>query len=180
MRTFLGRIGVQYNGRNANIVKDHLAALFASDLSVEGLASNGSGHGVATEYFKIARSSRLWWGKNDDQEGLWPSDIRLSDEFFDSIRERPVPIDLNALRALGGSSMRLDIYIWPTHRVYYLTRETKMKWDQLNIQFGAQYKQLRQFRAAFKRELEAVSLAFPQLNFEVTTDYLSSSLRLHT
>lgn len=174
MRSFLSRIGVDYSGRNANIVKNQLAALFGAQLSVEGLAVNDAGHGTVSEYFQIAKSVSLWWANKEQagQEGLWSSEVRLSQEFFQSIEHGPVPVDLGAMRALGGSSLRYDIYVWATHRMFYLQRMTRIKWADLSIQFGAQYGRLRAFKAAFIKELQAVMIVYPQLNAEITPDYL--------
>lgn len=174
MRSFLSKLDVEYNGRNANTVKMQLAALFGAQLSVEGLAMTEHGHGTVSEYFQIARSVSLWWANTEEvgQEGLWSSEVRLSQEFFDSIKSAPVPVDLKAIRALGGSSLRIDMYIWATYRMYYLRRTTRIKWADLSAQFGAQYGRVRAFKAAFIKELGAVQLVYPTLNAEATPDYL--------
>lgn len=174
MRSFLSKLDVEYSGRNANIVKNQLSALFGAQLSVEGLATNESGHGTVAEYFQIAKSVSLWWANKEDrgQEGLWSSEVRLSEEFYDSIINAPVPVDLKALRALGGSSLRIDVYLWATHRMYYLRKPTRIKWIDLNNQFGAQYGRVRAFKAAFIKALQEVMIVYPQLNAEMTPDYL--------
>ncbi|GIT82090.1 plasmid replication protein [Leifsonia sp. LS1] len=174
MRSFLSKLNVEYSGRNANIVKDQLAALFGAQLSVEGLAVTESGHGTVSEYFQIAKSVSLWWANREElgDEGLWASEVHLSEEFFNSIKASPVPVDLKAIRALGGSSLRIDLYIWATYRMYYMTKPTRIKWEDLSNQFGAQYGRLRAFKAAFIKELQAVQIVYPALNAEVTQDYL--------
>lgn len=174
MRSFLAKLDVEYSGRNANIVKDQLAALFGAQLSVEGLGVNEAGHGTVSEYFQIAKSVSLWWANKEElgDEGLWASEVHLSQEFFGSIKTAPVPVDLKAIRALGGSSLRIDMYIWATYRMYYLTKPTRIKWEDLSNQFGAQYGRVRAFKAAFIKELAAVQIVYPALNAEVTKDYL--------
>jgi len=174
MRSFLSRLDVEYSGRNANLVKQQLAALFGAQLSVEGLAVNESGHGTVAEYFQIAKSVNLWWANREDagDEALWASEVRLSQEFFDSIINAPVPVDLKALRALGGSSLKIDLYLWSTHRMYYLRKPTRIKWADLNNQFGAQYGRVRAFKAAFIKALQDVQIVYPALNAEITADYL--------
>jgi len=55
----------------------------------------------------------LWWtgtDRNAEQRSLLPSTVWLSAEFYRHVVERPVPLSLDALRALQGSSLRLDIY----------------------------------------------------------------------
>lgn len=174
MRSFLSKIGVDYSGRNANLVKNQLAALFSAQLSVEGLAINEEGHGTVAEYFQIAKSVSLWWANSENrgEEGLWSSEVNLSHEFFESIRSAPVPLDLKTLRILGGSSFRVDMYLWATYRMYYLERTTRIKWADLSMQFGAQYGRVRAFKAAFIKELQALQIVYPQLNAEPTADYL--------
>lgn len=174
MRSFLSKLDVDYSGRNADIVKTQLAALFGAQLSVEGLAVTDDGHGTIAEYFQIAKSVQLWWSNRESpgDEALWASEVRLSQEFYDSIIKAPVPVDLKALRALGGSSMRVDVYLWTTHRMYYLTKPTRIKWIDLHNQFGAQYGRVRAFRAAFIKVLQEVQIVYPALNAEPTPDFL--------
>lgn len=174
MRNFLSILGIEYSGRNADTVKVQLQALFGAQLSVEGLTTNEAGYGVVSEYYQIAKHVQLWWAnkESDTSEGLWSSEVKLSKDFYDSIVQAPVPVDFRALRALGGSSLRMDIYLWATYRVYYLTRPTYIKWADLNNQFGAQYTRLRSFRAAFVIALKEVQIVYPKLNAEVTEDYL--------
>lgn len=174
MRSFLTGLGVDYSGRNAGIVKGQLAALFGSQLSVEGFAATEDGHGTVSEYFQIAKSVHLWWANRDEtsEQALWASEVRLSQEFYKSIIDAPVPVDLTALRALGGSSLRYDVYLWSTHRVFYLTKPTRIKWVDLHNQFGAQYNRIRAFRTAFIKVLREVQIVYPALNAEPTEDYL--------
>jgi hypothetical protein len=174
MRQFLSKLDVEYSGRNANIVKDQLAALFGAQLSVEGLAVDETGHGTRSEFFQIAKSVSLWWANKEDsgQEGLWSSEVRLSQEFYDSIINAPIPVDLAAIRALGGSSLRIDMYLWATYRMFYLRKPTKIRWDDLSNQFGAQYGRVRAFKAAFAKELPHVKIVYPALNAEATPEYL--------
>lgn len=101
-----------------------------------------------------------WDPKQDNQETLWTSTVTLGRRFFDEIRQRPVPIDMRALRALRGSSMRLDIYSWLTYRMSYLEQPTTIPWEALQGQFGADYpldvQGLRNFKKSFLLQLRAV------------------------
>lgn len=174
MRAFLGQLGIEYSGRNADTVKTHLQALFSAQIAVEGLEVTEDGHGTTAEYYQIAKSVHLWWANKESptEEGLWASEVKLSKDFYDSIIRAPIPVDLKALRALGGSSLRIDLYLWATFRMFYLTTPTRIKWADLNNQFGAQFSRLRAFRKAFTDALEEVKIVYPQLNAEATEDYL--------
>ena len=176
MSSFMEKIGLSHGGRDANRLTEQLRRLFGSQLSVQGLAVTEGGRGEFTQYFQIANKVQLWFSDNDaiaeNNTGLWSSQVTLSEEFFRSIVESPVPIDINATKALGSSPMRYDIYTWSTHRVFTLSRETRIKWEDLNKQFGAQYKNLRAFKAAFIRNLEVICKIYPELNVRPEKDYL--------
>lgn len=100
----------------------------------------------------IADEASLWWNpKTPDQLPLWKSTVTLTDKFFKEIIERPVPVDMVALRALKRSPMALDIYFWLTYRLSYLSRDTVIPWPLLQGQFGADYAHDPQGQRNFKK-----------------------------
>jgi hypothetical protein len=175
MTSFMEKIDLAHNGQNAKRLTDHLKRLFGSRMSVEGLAENESGHGSMTEYFHIADAVQLWFSSKGDGEanpGLWASKVTLSNQFYRSIIDHPVPLDLAAIRALGSSPMRLDLYLWLSYRMSYLPDISRVTWKQLNAQFGSQYTRDRAFKDAFLSNLRDVQIVYPKLNVEVTPDFL--------
>ncbi|MFE6966772.1 replication protein RepA [Agromyces sp. NPDC057679] len=177
MRDFMGKLGINANGQNSKRVTDHMRRLLGSQLSVEGLIVNegtGDPQGIRSSYFQIADEVQLWFSAREEQDnpGLWQSRIRLSDQFYQSIINAPVPVDLKILNALGSSPMRIDQYIWLTHRMYYLERESRITWDQLNGQFGAQFARSRTFKERFIKNLQAMQIVYSGLNIDVTDRYL--------
>lgn len=175
MTAFMRKINLAHNGQNAARLTDHLQRLFGSQMSVEGLAANDSGHGSVTQYFQIADAVQLWFATGIDSEdnpGLWSSKVTLSDQFYQSIIDAPVPLDMLAIRALGSSPMRLDLLLWLGYRMSYLKDTTRVTWAQLDAQFGSQYKRLRAFKNAFLNNLKDVQIVYPELNVEVTEDFL--------
>lgn len=142
-------------------LKDQMTRLFASSVT----CTYDDGATWALESVKPVDSARLWWSpKAPDQAALWASTITLGERFFNEIIERPVPIDMRALKALKKSPMALDIYLWLTYRLFYLRSPVSIPWTALSGQFGADYKVLRQFRAAFLRELKKVLVVYPEAN----------------
>ena len=84
--------------------------------------------------FKIASQTILFWDtKSPYQTTLWESTVSLTQEFYDEIIRRPIPIDLRALSALKSSSLALDIYCWLTYRMSYLKHTTEIPWELLGI-----------------------------------------------
>jgi hypothetical protein len=160
-------------GRNGTITRlnKQMERLFQASLSVR--IDDGDPDHQAGAKLAVASSYDLWWTRDSNQEPtLMPSRVRLSYEFFEEVTERPVPVDLAALRVLRGSPMRLDIYAWLTHRMSYLRRPSLVSWDLLRAQFGSNLKDTKQsrlkFKQLFKSHLQKVLLVYRDADVEVT------------
>ena len=144
-------------------LRDRMKRLFSCSISCtyeDDTQEYGLGYRIAKEY-------RLWWDpKNPDQSALWESSVTLSQDFFDEIIDRPVPIDMRALKALKHSPMALDIYCWLTYRMSYLKKNMEIPWAGLQAQFGASYpttpRGQRDFKRNFLKHLRTVLIAYPQ------------------
>ncbi len=107
--------------------------------------------------FKIASQTILFWDpKSPTQTALWESIVTLSEEFYKEITQHPVPINMQALSALKGSSLALDIYCWLTYRMSYLKHAIEIPWELLALQFGSDYTELRDFKKNFLWQLHKV------------------------
>lgn len=82
--------------------------------------------------------------------------------------ERPIPIDMAALRTLRRSPLALDLYVWLTHRYSYLKAPVVIPWESLHLQFGADYGRIRDFRAKVIRSLQAVVAVYPEARLSST------------
>ncbi|RZU46667.1 RepA protein [Krasilnikovia cinnamomea] len=168
---FMQELGLKPTGGAKGSItrlRDQMERLLKARLSVEvdgGLDRDQAGQ------ISVALRWDLFWGK-DDQDPLLPSTIQLSTDFFNEIVQHPVPLNMQALAALRGSPMRLDIYAWLTWRMSYLQRPTVVPWAGLMLQFGsnlADSKQGRQqFRRDFAKHLREVQLVYREANVEVT------------
>lgn len=115
----------------------------------------------------IASAYELWWDpKSPEQSSLWQSSVTLGSEFFKEIINRPVPIDMRALKALKGSSMRLDIYIWLTYRMSYLETKTAIPWPAIQAQLGADFHRKEDFKRKFLSHLKAVEVIYSGLKID--------------
>ena len=176
MAQFMEKIQIEKGGNSRARVRAQMERVFGSQLSVEGLArgAEGEGYGQAKRYFQIADATQLWFSENEEleAEGLWSSKIILSDPFYQSIVDSPIPTDPAALRAFGTKAMTFDIYVWVAYRLYSLEHPTRMAWKDLHIQFGSQHKRLRDFRSAFADSLRDIAILMPKLKYEVEAEYL--------
>lgn len=108
--------------------------------------------------------------------GSKPAFVLLSHEFYTEVIEHPVPLDLGALRALGGSPLRLDIYAWLTYRMSTLQRRTQVPWASLREQFGSSNADTVNGRAQFRKDFLAamreVLLLYREARVEIERDGL--------
>lgn len=176
MRQFRKALEMSDDGRSRRRMKDQVQRLASATLTVLDTRANV----LAGSNFTFADEWRLWWTDQETQEqALFPSTITLSQKFFDSIIQAPVPIDLRALAYLrrnGGGGLPIDIYIWLAHRMYrqWMRQDPTfpIPWAYLANQFGSQYKELHRFRARFLDALRNVLIAYPEAKVLVTDDGL--------
>ena len=146
-------------------LKNQAGRLFASTVSASYTGADR--HEEAG--YRVADKSLLWWdAKAPDQAALWKSQVVLTEAFYREVTERPVPIDMRAIRALKRSPMALDLYAWLTYRASYTRKATTIPWKAIALQFGSDYGRLRDFKAAFQAELLKVSLVYPGAKVEPT------------
>ena len=128
--------------------------------------------GKATVNSLIADRTAFWWNPTRPNEPtLWESKIELSEKFFHEIVSRPVPLDMNILKAMKRSSIGLDLYLWLTYRTFSLKSPLRLSWRQIYRQFGAapskalDKRTVLDFRRKVLRELKKIKLAWPGLNY---------------
>jgi len=120
------------------------------------------------QFFDVSESYDLWWDHQEPQQrALWKSTVTISQKFYNEIRERPVPINMNILAALKRSPLGLDLYMFLTYRVSYLKKPAFISLKALHEQFGAEYNDIKNFKKKVRRELIKIKLAWPQLNYEL-------------
>ena len=127
----------------------------------------------------VADREDYWWDvSRPDVPVLWDSTIRLGEEFFNEIVRYPIPLDMNALRALKRSPLGLDLYCWLTYRVFTLKAPLRLSWKQLYRQFGAdpanagKHSTVKSFRVVCLRELKKIKHAWPDLHYQTVTGAL--------
>jgi hypothetical protein len=95
--------------------RKQIAALSAATVRLGVPTRNGMENCVAQPIKKFS----LWYSQNaDGQRPLWPGEITLSDDYYESALERAFPIDARALQALSSSAMAMDMYLWLASRLW--------------------------------------------------------------
>lgn len=170
LRAFLSSVGTYPSGANQRRVMDQLHRLSTTAITVETTRDQPGQRTLSGQNLHVAQRYELAYHR-----GATQARIELSEAYFEEVLRSPVPVLSSALGALGGSPMRLDLYVWLSYRMSTLQRPTTVSWKQLESQFGAQYRESRQFKAAFLKNLEPVKLIYPQAKVSV----VDSGLRLH-
>jgi hypothetical protein len=169
MSAFMAELGMSRQGSNITSLKNQTRRLFNATVS----ATYQEGRNTQDIGYRLADKTVLWWhSKDPEQAGLWKSSVTLSEAFFSEIIDRPVPIDMRAIKALKQSPLALDIYATLTYRMSYLKKPTVIPWSALAFQLGSDYSRLRAFKEAFIVELRKVMLVYSGVRVEVQDDGL--------
>ena len=149
-------------------LRNQMDRLFSASVS---LIYEGDGVKARMSSFVADRTAFWWDPRRPDDLVLWDSKIRLGEEFFNEIIRRPLPLDMNILRALKRSSLGLDLYMWLTYRTFTLRESLTLPWKDLYRQFGANPAQagnrriVDAFRTDCLRELKKIEEAWSGLNY---------------
>src|SRR5277367_2508192 len=159
MTAFARSLGLETNGQQLRSLKDQLARLAAATVRI-GVVEDGRAVQVNTQYVS---AFDLWFPKQADQRVLWPSTVRLSQEYFQTLGHHAVPLDHRAVAALASSSLALDVYVWLAQRLHRVPpgKPQFIAWATAYEQFGQGFARLRDFRRSFLQTLHHVQSAYP-------------------
>lgn len=162
MTAFIKCIGLNTDGRTINEVKNQLRKITSSTLSL-GYSDNEKGVQVD---LKIVKAFDLWFPKDERQRVLWPTNVQLTDDYFNSLVNHAIPLDERALAALSHSAMALDIYAWLVQRLHRINPKEPqfLTWKALREQFGRGYNQMYKFKQIFRKTLSLARTQYPQAN----------------
>ena len=96
LTAFVKSLKLDPKGRNINVIKDQLARLAACSMRF-GAAWEGQGITINTQ---IVTAFNLWFPKENGQRVLWPSVVKLSHEYFESLTKHAVPLHDQALSGI--------------------------------------------------------------------------------
>lgn len=155
---FMGKLGLLPTGGRWGTIprlRDQADRLFKSYVTAYETAQEGDRSRSRGGNIMVADEWDLWWDPRSaaDQGSLFQSWVKLTDRFYQQIADRPVPIDLRAIRVLKKSPLALDLYAWATYRMSYLSYRTEIPWEALQMQFGADYADTADGRRSFKKKL---------------------------
>lgn len=165
LTAFVKRLNLDPGGRTIRTIKDQLSRLAASRITL-GMMRDGRAFTVNSQ---IVAAFDLWFSKDDAQRVLWPSSLRLSSDYFDSLTRHAVPLHDRALMAMSGNAMALDVYAWLAQRLHRIEvgKPVLMTWPGLQEQFGWSYGRLTSFRPEFRTTLGLVKSQYQAADVEL-------------
>ncbi len=165
LRAFLLAMGLDARGQDFKVVKQQLAKLAASDISIGRIIDE---HHTSMTSGRVIKQFDLWFPKNENQTLLWESEIVLSWDYFEGLVKHAVPLKSDALLALKDSALELDLYAMLAERLHRIktTEHHYVYWSVLHKQYGTGYKRIRAFRDKFNYHLANVRAAYPDARID--------------
>lgn len=158
MRVWLGSMGLSIGGATYKAVTEQARRISACRLT---FITDAGGKDFRRNSRFVKDSITMSSLVDDDQQRLWQDSVVLDEDFYQSLRDHPVPVSEAALRAIGPRSMVIDIYIWLAYRLHALKDNTPVSWTAVYGQFGQSYARTRKFRENFLDCLELALAAYP-------------------
>jgi len=165
LSAFVKRIRGFQHGREIRAFKEQLSRLAAADVRLATFQGNRAFQINA----HVITAFELWLQKDERQRVLWPSTIKLSLEYFNSLQEHAVPLNEADLAALAHSALALDIYAWLAQRLHRVNqaRPNFISWAALKQQFGPDYTRARDFKRFFRQSLGQVLTRYKAARVEI-------------
>lgn len=164
MKAWMVRMSLSAGGKTYQLVAEQARRIsacrltFFTDLANAELRSNGA----------FVQSSISMAGLSDDsQSALWQDRVRLDEGFWKSLRDHPVPVREEALKAIGTRSLAIDVYIWLAYRLHSLNKPTPITWAAIHAQFGAGFRLVRQIKPTFLDALQLALAVYPEARVDI-------------
>lgn len=165
LRAFLGRLGISVGGRTTSLVREQAERISRCRLTFHAARRGGS----MLVNQNIVDVAMFLTGEGQDGQGnLFVETARLSETFFQQLRQHAVPLDEAAIRHIHNSSMALDVYCWLAYRLHSLPADKQISWAALAGQFGAGIKLRKHFKPAFTESLALAQAVYRDARVEVT------------
>ena len=170
MKSWMGRMSLTTGGKTYQLVAEQARRISACRLTFFTDRGNGaeSRHNGAFIQDAISLAGVV----NDDQPSLWQDRVRLDDGFWRSLREHPVPVREEAIKAIGTRSLAIDVYIWLAYRLHSLSKPTRVSWGAVHGQFGAGFRLVRQIKPTFVEALNLALAVYPEARVDADKEGL--------
>ena len=170
LRVFLGRLGLSFDGRRGKAVAEQVEAVAAASI----VLGQWAGDRAVTSAGRIANQVTFWMARDAAERLVWEPSMRLSDDYYAALAERPVPVDMGHLAKLARSPRRMDLYAWLAYRTARIPagREVHIPTESLRAVFAPDLAAPRMFRHRLAADLRAVAAVYRDFRVRLEGDRL--------
>jgi len=161
MKSWMGRMSLTTGGKTYQLVTEQARRISGCRLTFFTDRDNGieTRHNGAFVQDAISLSGVM---DEEHQPSLWQDRVRLDAGFWRSLKEHPVPVREEAIKAIGTRSLAIDVYIWLAYRLHSLSRSSMITWPAVHAQFGAGFRLVRQLKPTFTEALNLALAVYPE------------------
>jgi len=168
MSAFMRELGLKVTGGKKGTIRtfqDQLHRLAAARVQ---LMFDGGDVATTLNPDSLVKRFDVWFPNDARQRVLWPSEVHLSDTFFESLQTHAQPLDPRAIRSLQHNGRALDTYVWLANRLPRVKAANgdRVSWAALQGQFGADHKDAKGWRRLFKQALRQAVTVYPDAKVE--------------
>lgn len=167
---------ISYGPRgSATLIKQQLDRLLACEWMIRW--DNDTASGESEFGVKEIKLTNEYVGV-DRKGGNFIREIRMTEGFFEHLREHAVPLNEHAICHLRDSATGLDLYTWLAYRLprIHPKRPATISWPQLAVHFGNDGHNIRKFRQTVRDAWQRhVSGVYP----EARADFDGTIIRLY-
>jgi hypothetical protein len=148
MTAFFRRLmGRTQDGRQVRMLKSQLSSMAAAVFSMGVVQGEERAFQVNTQ---VVTAFELWPRGNEAQRVVWPSTLRLSADYYESLTRFAVPLDERAIAALAHSATALDVYSWLAQRLHRIpvTKPQFVPWAAVYELASTEVVEIRSFAAS--------------------------------
>ena len=132
---------------------------------------------VLTKYRRVANEISFWLERRPNQLTFWNPEMVLSNEFYEAVQTRRVPVDMEHLIKLAGSPRRMDLYCWLSYRLLNVTagKGVAVPLTYLQPVFAPDMDadaSTRLFKQRLKSDLKVLANVYSRFNVKVQGDVL--------
>ena len=171
LRRFMEKIGSPITGYNGKKVTEQIQSLAAAQFTL----GEWSEDSATTKYGRFAEEVSFWIERDPEQQVLWTPTMSLSQRYYDALRDRHVPIDMNHLVKLTRSERRMDLYSWLSYRLPALHKGKVLRVSLRDLQpiFAPDIRSPKRFKQKLGEDLEAIARIYPGFRVEITGDLVT-------
>ncbi|HTA46349.1 MAG TPA: replication protein RepA [Bryobacteraceae bacterium] len=175
----LREFGLSTSGFHYKRIVEGFERLFDATIYFSTDGTRGQARYIDRSRFNFFDQMRLWYS-NGDHPGLPGEDFQnvivLSEQFWNEVKNHPIPIDMNIVRQLAHAPGALDFTCWLIWRCFTATQEQLIPIfgeAGLEFQLGViDYARPRRFREQISKWMDTVRGLWPACPAELTADFL--------